>query len=139
MTSLTSFYVKLQNVYKKKAEEDVKKIMSHIFKITEGVSFDEAKTFCENCWTLEWIHFRSLKQEDEQPLDIGSYGNDVYKWYLAIKGCQIFENKYKRSATGKDREELEKIVNEELIKNKFPNILPIEKEIIEEMLKFYKL
>jgi len=136
MTSLTSFYVKLQNVYKDKAEADIKKMMNYIFQITDQITYDEVKTFCENCWTLEWINYRSLSQEDSQPLGIESYENDVYKWYLAIKGSQIFENKYKSPPISKDREELEKIVNDELIKKKFPNILPIEKEIIEEMFNF---
>ena len=136
MTSLTSFYVKLQNIYKQKAESDMKKLRTHISYLNDKIPDDLLQSFCENSCTLEWINYRSLSQEDSKPLMIESYENDLYKWYFAIKGCQFFENKYKRIPVAKDREELEKFINEELIKKNFANILPVEKEIIEEMCEF---
>lgn len=134
MTSLTSFYVKLQSVYRQKAEADLQKVKRFVLEVTNSISDEELKSFCENSWGLEWINYRSLGQEDSKPLLIESYENDVYKWYFAIKGCQIFENIYKRTPIAEDKGNLERIINEELIKKKFANILPIEREIIEEML-----
>lgn len=133
MTSLTSFYVKLQNIYKEKAYSDVQKMFVFVNKITDSIKFDEVKIFCENCWTLEWINYRTLSQEYSKPLPLESYENTVYKWYLAVRGCQIYEERYQAYVKTKDKEELEKIVNEEIIKTKFPGILPLEKEIIDEM------
>jgi len=128
--------VKLQNIYKQKAESDMKKLRTYLSSLTDKIPDDLLQSFCENSYTLEWINYRSLSQEDSQPLLIESYENDIYKWYFAIKGCQFFENKYKRFPVAKDREELEKFINEELIKKNFANILPVEKEIIEEMYEF---
>ena len=134
MTSLTSFYVKLQNIYKTKAEADIHKMRNYISQITNNkISDDILKSFCENTWTLEWINYRTLSEENNQPLPLESFENDIYKWYLAIKGCQDFENKNKRIPTSKDKDDLEKLINDDLIKKKFNNILPIEKEIIQEM------
>lgn len=133
MTSLTPFFLKLQDIYRVKANEDFKKMQSLVHKITDKITDEMIKTFCENSLTLEWIEFRDLAVENENPLVIESYENDVYKWCLAMKGFQMFENRNGRKANGKDVEDLEKITNEEIVKKKFPNILPIEKEIIQEM------
>lgn len=133
MTSLTPFFLKLQDIYRVKANEDFKKMQSLVHKITDKIPDEMIKTFCENSLTLEWIEYRDLALENENPLVIESYENDVYKWCLAIKGFQMFENRNDRKANEKDVEALEKITNEEIVKTKFPNILPIEKEIIQEM------
>lgn len=133
MTSLTPFYIKLQSLYKQKAEEDFNKLKQYVMKISKNFSDELLKSFCENSLTLEWINFRDMEIENSNPLPLESYENDVYKWCLAIKGCQIFQSRNNRAPCNKDYKELENIINEEVIKKFFPNILPLEKEIIEEM------
>ena len=92
MTSLTNFYIKLQDIYKIKAQKDIdifKNIIKN-FDLKKKISDEEIKIFCENCLTLDWINYSELNDEYKNPKEINCYENDCYKWYIAIKGVQEF-------------------------------------------------
>ncbi|XP_054718330.1 NEDD8-activating enzyme E1 regulatory subunit-like [Uloborus diversus] len=70
MLADTQSYIKLQNIYKKKAEEDsncmllrVQEILNNIGKSQDSITEHEIKTFCKNSYCLRVLHGRSLKEE----------------------------------------------------------------------------
>ena len=65
MTSLTNFYVKLQSIFKQKASKDLAIMKEFVEKIDlkKKINAELLSTFCENCLTLEFIHFSDIKEE----------------------------------------------------------------------------
>ncbi|GIX87298.1 NEDD8-activating enzyme E1 regulatory subunit [Caerostris extrusa] len=70
MTSDTQSYIKLQNIYKAKAEEDahtiyvkVQQLLSNLGKPPNFISEQEVKIFCKNSHCLRVLHGRSIRDE----------------------------------------------------------------------------
>lgn len=92
MTSLTNFYVKLQSIFKQKASKDfmIMKELVEKIDLKKKVSSELLSTFCENCLTLEFIHFSDMHEEITATKSIDYFENDCYKWFIAMKGWQKF-------------------------------------------------
>jgi hypothetical protein len=101
MTSLTNFYVKLQNIYKQKAASDIAIMRELVQKIDLKNKVNEKliSIFCENCLTLEFINFSDIYEEIEGCKPIDYFENDCYKWFIALKGWQKFHEYYKKKPT----------------------------------------
>lgn len=106
MTASTDWYVQLQRIYKDQAEKDLKAMSD----LCVGVADDDIISFCANVFTIEQIETRSLVAEFENPPDEEMLDNwkmalmDPYEvpehtpllWYLGIRACQVFFQKYGR-------------------------------------------
>lgn len=101
MTSLTNFYVKLQSIFKKQASKDLVIMKELVEKIDlkKKVGAEVLSTFCENCLTLEYIHFSDINEEITTTKSIDYFENDCYKWFIAMKGWQKFYETNKRKPT----------------------------------------
>ena len=96
MTSLTNFYVKLQSIFKQKASKDLAIMKEFVEKIDlkKKIHAELLSTFCENCLTLEFIHFSDINEEITTTKSIDYFENDCYKWFIAMKGWQKFYETY---------------------------------------------
>ena len=79
MTATSELYIQLQNLYSKKAEEDVQYIMNRIHELrtnvglsTSNISIDDVRTACRNAYALRVLRYRSYESEmnSSSPLNI---------------------------------------------------------------------
>ena len=115
MTASTNLYVRLQQLYKDQAQEDLEKMTKILRKQQEEVS-GQGKTFeivtdqdianfCANVYSVGHVQTRSLKQEyqsentNEELVDdwkmslMDPYEVPVHTpvlWYLGFRACQVF-------------------------------------------------
>jgi amyloid beta precursor protein binding protein 1 len=105
MTASTESYVKLQEIYGKRAEGDCAAITAHIASIqqelglTTPIQPEFVKRFCQNARNCEVFTFRSLEQE-HRPCSLEDGGVDLcdqcsdedslIQWYLALRAADAF-------------------------------------------------
>jgi len=120
MTASTELYVRLQQLYRDQAEEDLRKMTEILRKQQqeeeqsgdgfETVTDEDLSNFCANVYTVGHLRTRSLKAEynndndnnageDEELVDDWKMALDdpcdtpvhtPFLWYLGIRACQIF-------------------------------------------------
>jgi len=120
MTSNTEQYIKLQQLYKNKAEEDrllMKSFVDEIIRTSHNTSLvvteEQLTLFCKNVNNLRLIHTRSLEDEyagvysseEEREEIMGTIASatcDVYEdphqtpllWYIVLRACDLFYHQY---------------------------------------------
>jgi amyloid beta precursor protein binding protein 1 len=106
MTSSTDLYVRLQGIYKDQAGEDLKAMK----RLCPDVSEDDVASFCANVFIVRQMETRSLVEEFQSPPpeeildDLKASLVDPYEvpehtpllWYLGLRACQVFLQKYNR-------------------------------------------
>lgn len=110
MTCDTQSYVKLQNIYKEKAEEDshqiyvlVQEILHKIGKSATSITEKDVKVFCKNAHCLRVLHGRSLKDEynpatsniQELSANLEHEDNDIL-FYILLRAIDRFHSEYGR-------------------------------------------
>ncbi|CAL1290314.1 unnamed protein product [Larinioides sclopetarius] len=110
MTSDTQRYIKLQNIYKAKADEDahivyarVQQLLSNLGKPPNFISEHEVKVFCKNAHCLRVLHGRSIKNEynpeksNVQSLiaDLEHEDSDII-FYVLLRAVDKFNSEYCR-------------------------------------------
>lgn len=120
MTASTGLYVRLQQLYKQQAEEDLSKLTEILRKQQQEQRADEWETvtdedimnFCANVYSVGHIRTRSLREEyhgdnaaEEELVDdwkmalMDPYEVPVHTpflWYLGVRAAQIFCQKHGR-------------------------------------------
>ncbi|XP_015903826.1 NEDD8-activating enzyme E1 regulatory subunit [Parasteatoda tepidariorum] len=110
MTSDTQSYVNLQNIYKRKAEEDahfiykrVQDILSSIGKSQNYIREQDIKVFCKNAHCLRVLHGRAIKDEYNpsttkvQPLisNLEHEDSDII-FYVLLRASDRFREEFGR-------------------------------------------
>lgn len=110
MTSDTQNYVKLQNIYKEKAEEDahiiflrVQEILSKLGKSLNSITEQEIKVFCKNAHCLRVLCGRSLKDEynpktskvQDLIINLEHEDSDIL-FYVLLRAVDRFSSEYRR-------------------------------------------
>ncbi|GFR05999.1 NEDD8-activating enzyme E1 regulatory subunit [Trichonephila clavata] len=110
MTSDTQSYIKLQNIYKAKADEDshamytrVQQLLSNLGKPPNFISEHEVKVFCKNAHCLRVIRGRAIKNEynpetsNIQSLiaDLEHEDSDII-FYILLRAVDKFHSEYCR-------------------------------------------
>ncbi|XP_035212687.1 NEDD8-activating enzyme E1 regulatory subunit-like [Stegodyphus dumicola] len=110
MTSNTQSYIKLQNIYKTKAEEDahnmyvrVQEILCKLGKASNFISKHDVKIFCKNAHCLRVLRGRSLKEEyDATKSEVQNMvGNLEHEdsdiiFYVLLRAVDRFNSEYCR-------------------------------------------
>ncbi|EMR08951.1 hypothetical protein PNEG_02730 [Pneumocystis murina B123] len=104
MKSDSESYIKLQNVYRQKAQEDyecvrkyVQDILLSISQPMSKISDDKIKFFCKQCKYMRILRYRSLKEEYRSPdlkLIKSSFStpDDLIIWYIALRSYNKYKN-----------------------------------------------
>lgn len=102
MTASTDSYVKLQELYHEKAQEDMRQLRELV--PAAIVSNEELEVFCKNVFNLDLLQTRTLVEEFEgTPSEelVGDWAMatfDPYEisehtpllWYIALRACHVF-------------------------------------------------
>ncbi|KAJ9125424.1 hypothetical protein QFC22_000385 [Naganishia vaughanmartiniae] len=114
MKASTTDYVHLQNLYKNKANEDlrafedcVKATLSSVGLDEDAIDDEEVTNFVKNCHSLQCIDGRSLRQEYEtdvrKELIADELSNGIHmKYYLEFKACERFYTQNNRWPVSED-------------------------------------
>lgn len=120
MTSDTQNYVKLQNIYKEKAEEDVhviflrvQEILVKLGKSPNTITQQEVKVFCKNAHCLRVLRGRSLKEEynpktsniQELIANLEHEDGDIL-FYILLRAVDRFCSEYRRRP-GRNNDDVE--------------------------------
>lgn len=106
MTASTNHYVRLQQIYKKQAEQD----LAEMKELCKDVPGDSVQNFCANVFSVTQMSTRSLVEEisappDEEIMDdlkmnlMDPYEVEAHTpllWYLGLRACHAFFKKQGR-------------------------------------------
>lgn len=106
----TQSYVKLQNIYKEKAEEDlhliyarVQEILQKLGKSATSITEKDVRVFCKNAHCLRVLHGRSLKDEyNAKTSNIQEltgnleHGDSDILFYIVLRAVDRFRSLYER-------------------------------------------
>jgi len=138
----TANFMNLKKIYDDKAARDLDELKSFIKQIAPERTFteDSIKDFAKNALTIEVTEYRSITDEVEKPIPLEVFETDCYKWHFALRGAFLFkerEGRFPSLENGtEDVKKLEKIVNEEIIKDRYEGLVPIETTYFEEMARY---
>ena len=104
MTSHSDTYVRLQQVFKAKADADVLAMGSILKDMGHSVEAHELALFCKNVRNIRFCSTRSLDQERSEPLEdaVVDAADDPYAdapeqtpmcWYLTLRGAERFRGR----------------------------------------------
>ncbi|KTW28465.1 hypothetical protein T552_01726 [Pneumocystis carinii B80] len=110
MKSDSESYIKLQNVYRQKAQEDyecvrkyVQDILLSISQPISKISDEKIRIFCKQCKYMKILRYRSLKEEYTYPdlkLIESSFStpDDLITWYIALRSYNKYKNIFGKHA-----------------------------------------
>lgn len=123
MKSDSESYIKLQNVYRQKAQEDYEYVRKYVQNILKSIkqpiskiSDEKIRLFCKQSRHIKVLHYRSLEEEYKYPnlkLIKSSFStpNDLIIWYIALRSCNEYRKIFEKYP-GTNQDTLEKDTNQ---------------------------
>jgi len=117
MTSSTDLYVKLQKIYRQKAQRDLQLFTQHVHRIDATVPPERIQLFCKNVYNLRYLTTRTLQEElsfqtgDRASPSDRSVREDLLAecgdpadppaqtpllWYLALRACEMHQSHHRQ-------------------------------------------